>query len=370
MSFRVRFAAEDLLRCRFAISPLRETHGAIRTLSRPDRHGYHLPWLRQVRQLAAGLDLAAVWLLAPENGYGPDFLHPLPEVPLAALEDELAAVCATPLEVARRQIAHALAQTPGAADTRRGRAMLADPVGTVRQLAGLYEHAWSALLAPHWPRLRAVLEADVAYHARRLADGGMQRLFTGLHPRLSWSEGALTAAGHLAAPPGAGGGAWERGREPAPEAAGGERAAEAPGVPRAGADGGPVTEAQGEGRGLVLVPSVFFWPEAGSAFDPPWQPTVVYPARGIGGLWAETGPTASAALVRLLGANRAAILIGLDAPTTTTALAHRHDMAMSSVSAHLGVLRDAGLLASRRYGHQVLYERTPLGIAMATGGLL
>jgi hypothetical protein len=330
MSFRMRFAAEDLLRCRFAISPLRETQGAIRTLSRPDRHGYHLPWLRQVRMVAAGLDLAALWLLAPDNGYGPDFLYPAPEVPLAALEDELAVIRATDPEIAHRQIAWALAQTPGADRTIRGRGMLADPAGTVRQLAGLYEHVWAALLAPHWPRLRAVLEADVAYHARRLADGGMQRLFTGLHPKLSWSDGALTAAGHLA------------------------------GLPESGERGG----------GLVLVPSVFFWPEAGSAFDPPWQPTVVYPARGIGGLWVQTGPTASTALVRLLGANRAAILTGLDAPTTTTALAHRHVMAMSSVSAHLAVLRDSGLLRSRRYGHQVLYERTPLGVAMATGGLL
>jgi DNA-binding transcriptional ArsR family regulator len=38
------------------------------------------------------------------------------------------------------------------------------------------------------------------------------------------------------------------------------------------------------------------------------------------------------------------------------------------VSAHLTVLRDAGLLTARRYGHQVLYERTPLGIALASGG--
>lgn len=327
MSFRMRFAAEDLLRCRFAISPLRETQGAIRTLSRPDRHGYHLPWLRQVRAAAAGLDLAPLWLLAPDHGHPPDFLHPLPQVPLGTLDDELDAVRATAPGEAYRQLLAALQQTPGADRGRRGRAMLADPAGTVRQLAGLYEHVWSALLAPHWPRLRAVLEADIAYHARRLADGGMQRLFTGLHPKLSWSEGALTAAGHTTH------------------------------LPEFG------------GQGLVLVPSVFFWPEAGTAFDPPWQPSVVYPARGIGGLWAETGPTASAAMVALLGANRAAILSGLDAPSTTTALAHRHALALSSVSAHLSVLRDAGLLASRRYGHQVLYERTPLGIALTTGGL-
>jgi DNA-binding transcriptional ArsR family regulator len=337
MSFRMRFAAEDLLRCRFAISPLRETQGAIRTLARPDRNGYHLPWLRQVRTAAAELDLAALRLLTPDTGYGPDFLHPLPEAPLAALEDELAVVRRTPPETARAQIAMTLARTPGADRSKRGKEMLADPVGTVAHLAGVYEQVWSELLLPRWPRLRAVLEADVAYHARRMADGGMQRLFTGLHPMLSWSEGVLTAhTANLHAP------YLHPAYQPGP-------------------DGRP--------RGMVLVPSVFFWPEAGSAFDPPWQATVVYPARGIGGLWAETGPALSTALVRLLGANRAAILTALDAPSTTTALAHRHDLAMSSVSVHLAVLRDAGLLASRRYGHQVLYERTPLGAAMAAGGL-
>ena len=322
MSFRMRFAAEDLLRCRFAISPLRETQGAIRTLSHPDRHGYHLPWLRQVRSAAAGLDLAPFWLLAPENGYGPDFLHPVPDVPLATLENELEEIRTTDPAVVRLQIAWALAQTQGADRSRRGRDMLADPAGTVEQLVDLYEQVWTTLLAPHWPRLRAVLEADVAYHARRLADGGMQRLFTGLHPKLSWFDGALTAAGHSAPPPSAAGHS-----APPPSAAGG--------VP---------------GGGLVLVPSVFFWPEAGSAFDPPWQPTVVYPARGVGGLWVRTGPTASTALIRLLGANRAAILSGLDVPTTTSALAHRHAMAMSSVSAHLAVLRDAGLLGRAATG--------------------
>lgn len=61
------------------------------------------------------------------------------------------------------------------------------------------------------------------------------------------------------------------------------------------------------------------------------------------------------------------MLTALDEPSTTTALAHRLGLAASSVSAHLTVLRDSGLLTSRRYGHQVLYERTPLGIMLASG---
>ncbi|ANB08655.1 hypothetical protein SAM40697_4698 [Streptomyces ambofaciens] len=38
-----------------------------------------------------------------------------------------------------------------------------------------------------------------------------------------------------------------------------------------------------------------------------------------------------------------------------------------AVSAHLGVLREAGLLTARRHGRQVLYERTGLGDALTAG---
>ncbi len=105
-----------------------------------------------------------------------------------------------------------------------------------------------------------------------------------------------------------------------------------------------------------------------SGFEPPWQPTLVYPARGIGGLWSGPGDRTPEALVRLLGRGRAAVLTALDEPASTTALSHRLSLAQSSVSHHLAALHDAGLLTRRRYGHQVLYERTPLGIALASGG--
>lgn len=322
MPFRMRFGPDDLLRCRFALSPLWETEGAVRTLKEPGLQAYHLPWLRQTREAARALDLTPLWLLMPRRGHSPDFLCPPPQGPSAAIEDELARVRATDPEVARQDLARSLADTPGAAGTPQGRAMLADPARAVRELADLYEQTWEALVAPYWPRLRAVLEADIAFRARRLADGGLTGLFADLHPSLNWADGTLT----LHKP-------TEHDRDLG-------------------------------GDGLVLAPSVFVWPDLAAGFDPPWQGTVVYPARGIGGLW-QAPQAASEALVRLLGANRAAILGGLGEPATTTALAHRHGLALSSVSAHLAVLREAGLLTSRRYGHQVLYERTPLGSALA-----
>ncbi|MGW5331644.1 DUF5937 family protein [Streptomyces bauhiniae] len=325
MASHLHFGEDDFLNCRFAVSPLWETQDAVRTLRRPDRQGYHVPWLRRIRTAAAGLDLAPLWLLMPRRGHSPDWLGAPPIGPAATFEEEIAAVRAADPEAAREDTARSLACTPGALTSEQGRAWLADPVRMVRELADALEVAWRVLVEPEWPRLRALLEADVAFHSRRLAEVGLGTLLPELDARLSWDGRTLTLPR----------GAYER---------------------RLG------------GRGLVLMPSVFCWPDVITGFDPPWQPTLVYPARGVGGLWAEPNARTPEALVRLLGRNRAAVLAALDDPASTTALAHRLGLAASSVSSHLTVLRDSGLLTARRYGHQVLYERTPLGMALASGG--
>ncbi|PBC85120.1 MULTISPECIES: DUF5937 family protein [unclassified Streptomyces] len=326
MPVNLHFRADDLLRIRFAVSPLCETHEAVRTLRHADRHGYHTPWLRRMHERLAGLDLTPLWRFMPSSGYTPDFLGRPPDTPTTGFDEELARLRATDPALARAEMAASLACTPGAARSEHGRAALADPAGAVQELAEVTERAWRTLIAADWPRLRALLEAEIAYRSRQLAGGGLQRLFADLHPRVSWSGDTLTVRTRT-----------------------------------------EVARMQDlAGRGVLLLPSVFVWPDVVSGFKPPWQPTVIYPARGIGGLWTEpeTGP----ALARLLGANRAAVLAALDAPATTTALAHRLGLAPSSVSGHLSVLRDAGLLTSHRHGHQVLYERTPLGITLAAGG--
>ncbi|HEU4399074.1 MAG TPA: winged helix-turn-helix domain-containing protein, partial [Actinomycetota bacterium] len=51
-------------------------------------------------------------------------------------------------------------------------------------------------------------------------------------------------------------------------------------------------------------------------------------------------------------------------------LARRFGQSPSGVSEHLSALRDAGLLTSYRVRHQVVYERTPLGIAVAGAAAL
>jgi DNA-binding transcriptional ArsR family regulator len=101
--------------------------------------------------------------------------------------------------------------------------------------------------------------------------------------------------------------------------------------------------------------------------DPPWQPTVIYPARGIGALWQPASGTGDAALARLIGRTRAALLTGLTEPATTTSLAHRHALAPGTVSEHLSILRDAGFVAGERYRHEIRYRRTALGTAAVAG---
>ncbi|WNI22379.1 DUF5937 family protein [Streptomyces sp. ITFR-16] len=327
MPVQLHFDESDLLHCRFAVSPLWETQAAVRVLGRPERQGYHLPWLRRIRDAAAGLDLGPLWLLMREGGHSPDFFCPPPIGPLASFEEEIAGVRAVDPGLAGEDLARSLADRPQVLHSPAGRALLADPARSVRELAELLEEVWRVLVEPHWPRLRALLEADVAYHSRRLAAVGFERLLGELSPQLSWADSTLTIA---------------------PTRARHSRVL--------------------GGQGLVLMPSVFAWPDAVSGFEDPWQPAVIYPARGIGGLWTEPGASTPNVLARLLGRARADVLCALDEPAGTGALAHRLGLAPSSVSAHLSVLRAAGLLTSRRYGHQVLYERTPLGIALAVPG--
>ncbi|WP_432004492.1 DUF5937 family protein [Streptomyces parvus] len=324
MPFQLHFSESDLLRCRFALSPLFETQEAVRTLARRHRHGYHLPWLRRIRETAATLDLEPLWLLMPDGGHNPDFICPPPIGPFATFDEEIAGVRAVDPEVAWADMALALAERPAARESATGRRLLADPARAVHELADLLEQVWRTLIEPYWPRLRALLEADIAYHSRRLADSGLEGLLGEVSTQLSWNGSTLTVKGTR----------------------------------------GDHHQVLG-GQGLVLMPSVFVWPEVVGGHLEPWQPGLIYPARGIGGLWSEAEERTPEALARLLGRVRADVLCALDEPAGTSALAHRLGLAASSVSAHLSVLRGAGLLTSRRYGHQVLYERTPLGIALA-----
>jgi hypothetical protein len=312
----MRLGAESLAHVRFAVSPLTEAMRSVHALDDPGSRAIHLPWVTATRAAVAGLDLAPLRALVPGDVYTPDFTSPPPAGPLVELEDELAAMLAVPPEQVAAEVAR----------TYRGRPMppalapfVTHPERAVAGLADLVRAYWDVALAPSWPRIRALLQGDVLHRARTLADGGARVLFADMDPAIAWADGALRI----------------------------RKRAEA-------------TLDLGE-RGLLFVPSVFVWPRVVAVVDPAWQPTVVYPARGIATLWDPGRPAGAPALAALLGAGRAAVLAALDEPLSTTDLSRRLGVSAGGVSQHLSVLRAAGLVHGQRAGRSVLYMRSAAG---------
>jgi DNA-binding transcriptional ArsR family regulator len=111
---------------------------------------------------------------------------------------------------------------------------------------------------------------------------------------------------------------------------------------------------------VLLVPCVFAWPSLLVDADPR-GPTLIYSPRGVGQVWEGSARSSAPPVADLLGRSRAALLVRLDLPLSTTQVARDLGLSAASVSEHLSVLRRSGLVTSRRSGRQVLYQRTALG---------
>jgi hypothetical protein len=311
----------ELADTRFAVSPLSETVAGLQQLAGVHRNPLALRWLRWATERLAEepLDLPTAWPLAITGRPGyPEFLVPAPTTPGTGIDDDLAALRRTTAEQVRRSLRRVFGDDPPPA----ARALTARPEAGLRRLATELRSAHDRLVAPHWPRIRAVLDADVAHRGRRLADGGARALFADLHPDLSWTDGRLVL------------------REPGWSS---ER---------------PVERGPG---GLVLMPVVLGPARVTIKGRTSTQTTVRYPARGAGALWTAGTAAPPAGLVQLLGRPRAELLEALRSPATTGDLARAFGVTPSAISQHLRVLRDTGLVARTRAGRSVLHMTTALG---------
>jgi Family of unknown function (DUF5937)/Helix-turn-helix domain len=321
---RFRFGHEDLVRTRFAISPLFDLVWSTDALRDPARRSLHLPWVRAARERLRGFDYTLLDLLGTSSyvGYVPDFISPPPTTPLAEFDDELARVRATPHEQVAREVGWRFEGKPIPDIVRP---LLDDPDRGLDELAGIIAGYFERAIAPWWPAIRAALEADIVHRARRLTAGGAIEVFEDLHPQVQWRDGVLEV----------------------------ERPYD--------------QDVDLGGRGLLLVPAAFAWPQIFALYDEPWQPSLVYTPRGVGALWAPEENADRDALEALLGRRRAEILATLAAPASTSDLAERLAASAAGVNEHLGVLRRAGLVRAARDGRRVLYERTAMGEALLRG---
>src|SRR5262249_39792812 len=126
------------------------------------------------------------------------------------------------------------------------------------------------------------------------------------------------------------------------------------------------------GRGLRLLPSFFCWPGPTLVHGSDAIPVLVFPiSRTFDWVQrAEDVAHARRGVALLLGTTRAAILAATaGSGRSTTELAAIVGVSPPTVSEHTSVLRDAGLITTRRDGVAVVHQIAELGITLLTGTL-
>ncbi|MEV7415629.1 DUF5937 family protein [Streptomyces sp. NPDC089919] len=318
MPVEIRLSAAEVARVRLAVSPLAETVLGVRAALGVGGHEVHRPWVHEAQPVLAE-EPELPLLRALLEGCLPSFLFPVPKERLPAFDTELADLRATDPVFVTAECAAALGAPSG---------QLPRPAALLDRVADALTRCHARLVAPHWGRMRGVLEADLGRRAVALVDGGVQELFAQLHADVVWREGELVVHGRR----------------------------------RSGA----VWTVEAGGHGLVLMPSVFGWPDVIVDYSPRTAASIRYPASGVGLLWEQPRPT-SAGLTAVLGRTRASLLAELGEPLSTPDLAARLGVSPSAVSQHLSALRGAGLVTTRRTGRSAVHLRTRTGTALMAG---
>lgn len=308
-------AESDLGEVRFGISPLCEMGISLRALKDPARYPLQLPWLRRIEPQRVGLDIDVLMALIDDRLWTPDFLNPRPASPLVRIEDDLDLFRRTHPERFVRQLTELHGGIP---PVLRG-----DPRKALERSAHALEAYWESCFRPYWLRMRTILEADIVYRGRRIAQGGLADMLNGVSSTMTFANNAISIrlrhSLHMVQPV--------------------------------------------AGRGITLVPTIFTT-RASAPFDASEPPMIMYPARGQGAMWEPDAAPSDTGAVGLLGATRAALLTALAEPASSTELGVRFGVTASAVNQHLRALKAGRLVNSTRYGHSVLYLRSELGAAL------
>ena len=317
-------SADTLAGSRFVISPLSEAIASLMTLDRGTAsHPGERVWLDAhqpaYRERLAGDPVAGALMPAAFGGHWiADFLAPAPAGEgEPAFGEELVSIRETTLDAALADLTVSSGGPPPAVLHRSD---------LPERAADLLEWVWAETVLPYWARRSRILEADIVARTAQLSRDGWAAALAGLRPGMRWlGEGRLQINAYDYPP-----------RE--------------------------ISGAQ-----LLFVPVTMHggW----VSWDMPRRYAVIYPCSGA---LAEAGrrpppltqpltQPATQALAALLGPGRAALLVLLDTPKSTTQLVALTGLRLGSVGRHLKVLFEAGLLRRRRAGRSVLYYRSAAG---------
>ncbi|MGW2178067.1 ArsR/SmtB family transcription factor [Streptomyces sp. NPDC001732] len=319
---RIHFTAGDLARTRVADrpDPLWESVLSLHQLQERQSDPAMLHWQKHViRNGRAPLRLLLP--LVPARGYFPDFLTPVESA--EGFETGLDALLSTPRPQLHAQLARLTKDKPPDPWIRsvaEGRPPVLHRLGEA--LRTYRHHALGGM----WQRIRARIEADRAWRLRTQFLRGTDAMLRTFDPGLRWRPPVLEA------------------------------------------DYPVETDMCLDGRGLLLIPSYFCHRAPVALADPALPPTLVHPARAVVPAAASSPDPAGPHLARLLGHTRAAVLESLEGECTTSELARRVGISLSSASEHAAVLRNAGLVSSDRLRNSVRHSLTPVGLALLGTG--
>ena len=257
---------DDVGSVRFGISPLCELGLSLAPSGSPPRFPLQLGWLRRTEEARARPRPADPLALIDERMWTPDFLNPRPDV----------AAHPSRRRVRRRSSgrrADVFRRDLEGGARARARGVRGIESAALRRIVRALTSSGTTCFEPYWPRMRAVLEADVVYRGRQIAQSAGR-------------TGCSTAS--------------RRDRVRPRRRGGAARAIRATASRRI------------DGNGLTLVPTMFTRRASAPVGDGP--PMIMYSARGQGALWEAERVANPAAVAAVLGETRASLLAALGDP--------------------------------------------------------
>ncbi|MFB6723964.1 ArsR/SmtB family transcription factor [Kribbella sp. NPDC056345] len=322
---RIHFTAQDIARTTLADEPdpMWEVLLSLHQLQGRDGMAHYGNWRERARRVLPR-SAAGLLQLAPPRGYSPDFLTP-PELS-TSFDSGLERVLSTSRTRLRQELELLAVQRPQTTWTRDLGYGRTEAIHGLGQALRNYHRQ---TIAPYWASIRAMVRADHQQQVSHMSGAGVEQLLDRLHPSVRWKAPVLEISGFL------------------------DR------------------DVYLDGRGVRLQPAVFCWMTPTKLHDPELQPVIVYPVQHAPGtLRRISTESRSQPLAALLGTTRAAALEAIAGGCTTTVLAERCQISLAGASRQAGILREAGLITTRRAGQSVQHDLTLLGKAVLTGGFL